>query len=83
MFDFVEETFDEIALAIECEVAEALYDAVRFRRDDNFGAAGFDEVDDGLAVVALVGQHIFRGDIFQEQFCLGAIGDIARGEDEA
>ena len=31
---------------------------------------------------ALVSQHVFCGDVFQEQFCLGAIGDIARSEDE-
>ena len=82
MFDFVEETLDEIALAVEREVAEALDDAVGFWRYDNFGATGFDDVDDGLAVVALVSQHVFCGDVFQEQFCLGAIGGIARSEDE-
>ena len=82
MFDFVEETLDEIALAVEREVAQALDDAVGFGRYDNFCTAGFDEVDDGFAVVSLVSQHVFRGDVFQEQFRLGAIGGIARGEDE-
>ena len=83
MFDFVEETLDEIAFAVEREVAESLDDAVCFWRDDGFGATGFDETDNGFAVVAFVGQHVFCGDILQEQFCLGAIGDIARSEDEA
>ena len=50
MFDFVEESFDEVTFAVEREVAQALGDAVCFRWNDNFGAAGFDEVDDGFAV---------------------------------
>lgn len=83
MFDFVEETLDKIAFAVEREVAEALDDAVCFWRDDGFGATGFDEVDDALAVITFVGQHVFCGNVFQEQFCLSAIGDIARSEDEA
>ena len=83
MFDFVEETLDEIAFAVEREVAEALNDAVCFRRDDGFSATGFDETDNGFGVIAFVGQHVFRDDILQERFCLGAIGDIARSEDEA
>ena len=83
MFDFVEEALDEIAFAVEREIAEALDDAVCFRRDDGFGATGFDETDNDFAVIAFVGQHVFCGDILQEQFCLGAIGGVSGSEDEA
>ena len=35
------------------------------------------------AGLALVGQHVFRGDVFQERFRLGAIGGVSGSEDEA
>ena len=62
MFDSVEETFDEMALAIECEIAAALHRAVRFGRNDNHNAALFEACDEGIGVITLAAGQGFRLD---------------------
>ena len=82
MLDFVEETFDQVAFAVEREVTQALGGSICFGWNDDVRAACGYHFNDSVTVVTLVGQHIFRGDAFQEWLGLCAIGDIARREDE-
>jgi hypothetical protein len=83
VFDFIEETLDEIALTIECKIAESLDKPVRFGRNDGICTVCRDQFDNGIAIVALVGQHIACANIFQQWPGLGAVGDIAGGQDQA
>ena len=83
MFDFVEEPLDEIALAIECEIAKPLHKPVRLGRNDGDCPASFDQFHNGIAVVTLIGQHIVCGDIFQQGLGLGAVSDIAGCQGQA
>jgi hypothetical protein len=83
VFDFVEEPLDEIALAIECEVAKPMNKPVRLGRNDGNCTVCCDQFHNGIAVVTLVGQHIACANIFQQWLGLGAVGDIAGCQDQA
>lgn len=65
MFDFVEESFDQIAFAVKCVVAIPLDGAVFLGWYDDICPGFRDEIDDGITVISLVSQHILRGDTCQ------------------
>jgi hypothetical protein len=83
VFDFIEESLDEIALAIEREVAEPLDKPVGFRGNDDACAFVCDKFHDGIRVVALVGQNADCANLIQKRLCLGAVGDVSWGQDKA
>src|SRR5262249_55541789 len=53
----VEETFDEVALAIERKVALARRLAICPRRNDGLDAADFEMLDEAVAIIAFVGEE--------------------------
>jgi hypothetical protein len=55
VFEFVEEAFDEVALAVEAGINGAANLDVALRRDVGAGAVGLDEQDQALGMVAAVG----------------------------
>ena len=56
MLDYTEEALDEIALAIEREVAIAFHFPIRFRRDDHLDRARRQALDETIGVISLVGE---------------------------
>ena len=58
VFEFVEEPFDEVALAIDLGIDRSLDLDVSLGRDVCDGAAGLDKVDDGAGVIAAISDHI-------------------------
>ena len=96
MFEFVEAggesaellevregSFDAVALSVEGAVEAALDGAMRTWRDDGGDAALVEMVEDGIGVVALVGEHRLRAAIAEQRDGLGAIVDLAAGQYEA
>ena len=83
MFDLVEESLDEISLAVKGKVAQALDDPVSLGRNHRAGAAFSYQPDNGVGVIAFVGQYILCGDAPQQQLRLRAVGDIAGRENDA
>src|SRR5260370_8113623 len=67
VFDFVEEALDEIALAIEHEIAIALRLAVGFWRDHRSDLPLIECVDQRIAVVGLVSADRTLIDIFDQR----------------
>jgi hypothetical protein len=57
VLDDVEETFDEVALAIERKVALARRLAICPRRNDGLDAADFEMLDEAVAIIAFVGEE--------------------------
>ena len=53
----LEEAFDEVALAIEREVALARRLAICPRRNDGLDAADFEMLDEAAAIIAFVGKE--------------------------
>lgn len=83
MFDLVEESLDEVSLAIEGKVAQALDDPVCLGRNNRACAAFLYQIDNRVGVIAFVRQYILCGDSLQQQFRLGAAGDVAGCENDA
>ena len=80
MLDDIEEALDEIALAIEREVAFAFDRAIGFRRDDRHDGAHAEALDEAVAVVALVGEERFGLDLGGQRFRLRDVVRLAAGE---
>ena len=70
VLDGIEETLDEIALAVERKIAVPFELAIRFRRDHRFDGAHFQALDEVVAVVALVAEEGCGLDLSRERFCL-------------
>ena len=84
MFEFVEEALDQIALAIEAEIDGTADADVALAGDVGLGAAGFDQIDDGLGVIATVGDDIAgERQIVEELRGRGFVGGLTGGEGEA
>ena len=58
VFEFVEETFDKVALAVDFPVDDAPQADIALRRDMRARAGGFDPVDDREGEVAPIGNDI-------------------------
>ena len=80
LLDDVEEAFDEVALAIECEVAVALLLAVRSRRYHSLDLAHFKALYEAIGVVAFIGDERLRIDLLGERFGLRDVVDLTAGE---
>ena len=61
MLELAEETLDQVALAVEGGIDAALDLAVSTGWDVSLAAAGAHEVEDGLCVIASVGDERLRG----------------------
>ena len=78
MLEFAEEPLDEIALAIQGEVGLARGSPVGLGRDDGNDVACFERRDQGIAVVAFVGEEGFGRDLVEQRFGLGDVGGLTR-----
>jgi hypothetical protein len=82
VFEAREAAFDAIALFVEVFVVLALLLAVTFGRDDGNRAHGGHMLDDGIGVVAFVGQHMADLPLSQQGDGLGAVVDLSGGHGE-
>ena len=80
MFELVEETLDEIALAVEGEIAGARGFSVGFGRDDWRDGSSVEGADEGVGVERLVGDQSAGIDGFDESFSASQIVILARAE---
>ena len=78
----MKETLDEVALGVEGEVAIASDLAVRLWRHDRLDGSGFEALDKGVGVVALVAEEGFGLRFGRQGFSLGDVVDLAAGEAE-
>ena len=84
VLEFVEETLDEVALAVEVRIDRAANPYVALGRDVGLGAARLDDLDDGAGRVSTVGNHVPRQSEAVEQLRSGGlVGCLAGGEHEA
>ena len=83
-FELVEEASDGVALSVERGIDRALDLAVLLGRDVGPRAVIGDELDDGLGVIAPVGDGVAgRGKAVDERRHGGLVGGLARGQQEA
>jgi hypothetical protein len=82
VFEAREASFDTIALFVEVFVVLALLFAVSFGRDNRNRAHGGHMLDDGIGVVAFIGQHMADFPLSQQGDGLGAVVDLPGGHGE-
>jgi hypothetical protein len=75
-----EETFHEVALAIEREVALARRLAICPRRNDGLDAADFEMVDEAVAIIAFVGEEGCGFDFLGQDLGLRYVVNVSAGE---
>lgn len=80
MLDDVEETFDEVALAREREVALARRLAICPRRNDGLDAADFEMLDEAVAIIAFVGEEGRGFDFLGQDLGLRYVVNMSAGE---
>ena len=80
MLDDVEETFDEVALAIERKVALARRLAICPRRNDRPDAADFEMLDEAVAIIAFVGEEGCGFDFLGQDLGLRYVVNVSAGE---
>lgn len=82
MFEFGEAAFDAIALSVEFFIVSSLLFSVGFGGHDGNRSHGFDVVQDGLAIVTLVGEHPLGLSLAEQFDGLSAVVDLATGHEE-
>ena len=80
MFELVEETLDEIAFAIEGEIARARGTSVGFGWDDRGDRSLVEGGDEGVGVEGLVGDQSGWIDGFDQRFGAGEIVILTGGQ---
>jgi hypothetical protein len=66
MFDFVEETFDEIALTVEREITVALCFAIGLRWNHRCDCPLIECVDQRISIIGFVGEERTRINVFKQ-----------------
>lgn len=80
VLEFVEEAFDEIALAVEREVAIARGLAVGLWGNDRGDAAFGERLDQRISVISLVADQGLWIDAVNQRLCASQIVSLPRGE---
>jgi hypothetical protein len=76
MLQLIEETFDEVSLTVEDEVALALDGAVGLGRNELCDGSRFQGVDQSVGVKRLVAAEGLRIDFLQQRLGLAKIGGL-------
>ena len=82
MFDPCEETLDQIAVLVQMRIVESEFLAIGTRRDDRLGTTGLDPLDQGIGVVALVGDNRIGPDVYNQIGGALDIGDLIRTQNQ-
>ena len=80
MFELVEETLNEIAFAVEGEIAPARGFSIGFGWDDWRDRSSVEGADEGVGVEGLIGDQSAGIDGFDERFSASQIVILARAE---
>ena len=82
MLEFVEASFDAVALAVERAVVFARHQPVAAGRDDHRRSHGLNLGDNGARIVTLVGKDGLGVPSFEQRQGLGLLGSLAGGDAE-
>lgn len=80
LLELVDATLDQMALFVLFLVILARLGSVLARRDDRHTPAGFDEGNEGVAVIPSVGNDVVAGQVAQQRFGLGDVMSLTRRE---
>jgi hypothetical protein len=80
VLELVEEALDEVAFAIEREIAVARHLAVGLGRNHGGDVAPFEHADEGISIEGFIAQQGLRIDSFQQRFDAGQIISLSGRE---
>jgi hypothetical protein len=83
LFETIKESLDDISCLVRMPVDPSRPIPVAARRDDGLSANRLDGLDQGVAVVALVGDDRLGRNGFDQGSTLGDIGHLAGGQDQS
>ncbi len=83
LFQAGEAAFNAVTLFIEFFIVGALLFAIGLGRNDHLASHRFDMFDDGVRVIAFVGQHRLGSSLAQQGEGLGAVVDVSTREEKA
>ena len=83
LLELVDSSLDEIAVLVEVRIEGAWAGAAFSGWDNSFGPAGFDSIEKGTTVVALIGNHPTRRETRNQIGGLCDVVELAAGQDEA
>jgi hypothetical protein len=69
VLELAEEALDEIALAVDTPVDGAMHETLAGRRDVGFGAAGSDQVEQRIGVIAAIGDDVTAFEAGKQEWC--------------
>ena len=82
LFEAIEESLDEVARLVAVPVDLAWRVPVATRRDDGLSAGRLDDLNQGIAVVALVGDDRLGGYGLDQGSPLRDVSDLSAGQDQ-
>jgi hypothetical protein len=82
VLELAEEAFDEIALAVNAPVDRAVHKALAGRGYVGFGAAGSDQVEQRIGVVATVGDDVSAFEASKQERCGAQVVVLSGGQYE-
>jgi hypothetical protein len=77
MLEFVEEALDQVAFSVKCEIGRAWRYPIRLGWDDRRDPAVFEDLDQAIGIVSLVGEESLRIDLIEQRFGLREVGGLA------
>ena len=77
-----EEALNEVALAVEGEIGVARLLSIGFRRDHRRDVACLEVLEEGIAIVTLVGDQGVGLDLIEQRFGLRDVGGLPRRQRE-
>lgn len=66
LFEVIEESFNEVSLAIQREIRRSLHDPVCLGRDDRSDLTLLKTVDEGIGIISFVGQKGLWVDLIKQ-----------------
>jgi hypothetical protein len=83
VLELAEEALDQIALAVDAPVDGAVNQPTAFRRDVSCGAAGSDQLKQGVGVIAAVGDDVTAFEASEQERCRAQVVVLSGGQHEA
>jgi hypothetical protein len=80
LFESREAAFDAVALFIQVLIVVSMLLAIGLGGNDGLGSCGLDVFEDGVGVVAFVGQYRLRFPGSQQRDGLRAVGHLSAGQ---
>lgn len=78
MFELIDEAFYQMTLAVEMLILFPVLFAIRTRGNDCRRGLGLNLRDEGVGIIAVIGQHKLTSNAFDQGWALDNVVDLSR-----